>query len=173
MQTGADLKVSPLCLFPLPQGFIDDHGAFEGAGGVHVAVDVRRGGDVAVSKPLLDQLHLHALRDKERCAGVAQVVEADVLESVLLQDRGKAVAHVIGCEQLAQRVQAHVVRILAAIRVAKHLGDDMHAAIRKRARLAAVDQLVNRVFAKGCPADDLARCQHVGRAAQELRVLLV
>ena len=53
------------------------------------------------------------------------------------------------------------------------LGDDVAASILKRAQLAAVDQLVNRVFAKGRPADDLARCQHVGRAAQELRVLLV
>ena len=75
-----------------------------------------------MTKPLLDPLHLHALRYKEGCAGVAQIVEADVLEAVLLQDRGKAVAHVIGCEQLPERVQTHVVRILAAIRVAKHLG---------------------------------------------------
>ena len=52
-------------------------------------------------------------------------------------------------------------------------GDDVAASILKRAQLAAVDQLVNRVFAKGRPADDLARRQHVGRAAQELRVLLV
>ena len=53
------------------------------------------------------------------------------------------------------------------------LGDDVAASILKRAQLAAVDQLVNGVFAKGRPADDLARRQHVGRAAQELRVLLV
>ena len=52
------------------------------------------------------------------------------------------------------------------------LGDDVATAILKRAQPAAVDQLVNRVFAKGRPADDLARRQHVGRAAQELRVLL-
>ena len=51
-----------------------------------MAVDVRRGGNVAVAQPLLDQLHLHALCDKERRAGVAQIVEADVLESVLLQN---------------------------------------------------------------------------------------
>ena len=57
-----------------------------------------------MSQPLLDQLHLHALRDQERGAGVTQIVEADMLEAVLLQDRGKAVAHVIGREQLAQRV---------------------------------------------------------------------
>lgn len=87
-----------------------------------MAVYVRRGGDIAVAEPLLDQLHLHALCDKERRAGVAQIVEANVLEVVLAQDRGKAVAHVIGREQLAQRVQAHVVRILAAVRVSKHLG---------------------------------------------------
>ena len=48
-----------------------------------MTVDVRRGGDIAMSQPLLDQLHLHALRDKEGRTGVAQVVEANVLEVVL------------------------------------------------------------------------------------------
>ena len=60
-----------VCLFPLPQGFVDDHGALEGAIGVHVAIDVRRGGDVAMTHQFLDQLQLHALRDKERRAGAA------------------------------------------------------------------------------------------------------
>ena len=50
----ADLTVSPCCLLPLSQGFVDDHGALEGTGGAHVAVNVRRGGDVAVAEPLLD-----------------------------------------------------------------------------------------------------------------------
>ena len=36
-----------------------------------------------MSQPLPYQLHLHALRDKERYAGVAQGVEADVFEAVL------------------------------------------------------------------------------------------
>ena len=36
-----------------------------------MAINVRRGGDVAMSQPLLDQLHLHALRDEERHAGAA------------------------------------------------------------------------------------------------------
>ena len=87
-----------------------------------MAVNIRRGGYVAVTKPLLDQFHLHALCDKERCAGVAQVVKTNVLHAVLLQDRGKAIAHVIGRKQLAQRIQTQVVRILAAVRVTKHLG---------------------------------------------------
>ena len=82
------------------------HSAVLAASTWHTSLDVRRGGDVAVAKPLLDQLHLHALRDKERCAGVAQVMEADMLEAILLQNRGKAVAHVIGREQLPERIQA-------------------------------------------------------------------
>ena len=73
------------CLFPLPQCFVDGHRALEGAGGVYVAVDIRRSGDVAVPQPLLDQFHLHALCDKERRAGMAQVVKMDVLEAVLPQ----------------------------------------------------------------------------------------
>ena len=59
-----------------------------------------------MSQPLPNQLHLHALCDKEQRAGVAQNVEANVLEVILSQDRGKAVAHVIGYEQLPERIQA-------------------------------------------------------------------
>ena len=68
----------PPSLLSLPQCFVNGHRTLEGAGGVYVAVNVRGGGDVAVAKPLLDQLHLHALRDQERRAGVAQIVEAEV-----------------------------------------------------------------------------------------------
>lgn len=71
-------------------------------------------------------------------------------------------------EALAVRIVCGGDQIVDQIR----LGDDVATAILKRAQLAAVDQLIDRVFAKGCPADDLARRQHVGRAAQELRVLL-
>ena len=49
---------APLYLFSLPQGFADDHGSLCGAIGVHVAIDVRRGGDVAMTHPSPDQLHL-------------------------------------------------------------------------------------------------------------------
>jgi len=69
-----------------------------------------------MSHPLLDQLQLHALRDKERRAGVAQVVKADVLEPVLPQDRGKTVAHVIGREQLTQRIHTNAILVLQVIR---------------------------------------------------------
>ena len=33
--SSAPRAVSPCCLFPLPKGFIDDHGALEGAIGIH------------------------------------------------------------------------------------------------------------------------------------------
>ena len=68
-----------------------------------------------MAQPLLDQLHLHALCDKERRAEVAQIVEANVLEAVLSQDRGKAVAHVIGREQLAQCIDTNVILVLQVI----------------------------------------------------------
>ena len=70
MKTGTPFRACDVCL-SLPQRFVDGHRALEGAGCVHVAVDVRRGGDVTVAQPLLDQLHLYALRDKEGRTGVA------------------------------------------------------------------------------------------------------
>ena len=72
-------------------------------------------------------------------------------------------------EMLAVRIVCGGDQIVDQIR----LCNDVATTILKRAQLAAVDQLVNGVFTKGRPTDDLARCQHVGRAAQELRVLLV
>lgn len=52
--------------------------------GIKMAIDIRRGAHVAMSEPFLDLLHGHALGKKHRGAGVAKIVEADLLQIVLL-----------------------------------------------------------------------------------------
>ena len=49
-----------------------------------MAVDVGGGAHIAMSEPFLDLLHGHALGKKHRGAGVAKIVEADLLQIVLL-----------------------------------------------------------------------------------------
>ena len=52
---------------------------------IQMAINIRRRAHIAVSKPFLNQIHRHALRDEERGAQVPQVVEADLLQIVLFR----------------------------------------------------------------------------------------
>lgn len=61
-----------------------------------MAVDVRGHLDVRVSQPLLHVLQPVALRQQHAGAGVAQVVESDVGQVVLLQQLVEGVAHIVG-----------------------------------------------------------------------------
>lgn len=61
-----------------------------------MAVDVCGHLDVRVSQPLLHVLQAVALRQKHAGAGVAQVVESDVGQVVLLQQLVEGVAHIVG-----------------------------------------------------------------------------
>ena len=49
-----------------------------------MAIDIRRGAHIAMSEPFLDLLHGHALGEEHRGAGVAKIVEADLLQVMLL-----------------------------------------------------------------------------------------
>ena len=61
-----------------------------------MAVDVRGHLDVRVSQPLLYVLQTVALRQQHAGAGVAQVVEPDMGQVVLLQQLVEGVAYIIG-----------------------------------------------------------------------------
>jgi hypothetical protein len=58
-----------------------------------VAVEVDRGGDLAVSELLRDDLRVHALAEEQRGGGVAQVVEADARQPGAGEQRFEAAAH--------------------------------------------------------------------------------
>ena len=63
---------------------------------VQMAVDVRGHLDVRVSQQLLHVLQTVALRQQHAGAGVAQVVEPDMGQVVLLQQLVEGVAYIIG-----------------------------------------------------------------------------
>ena len=52
---------------------------------IEVGVDVACGGNVAVPEPLLNILQRHAVGIKQSRAGMAQIVEADLLQVMLLK----------------------------------------------------------------------------------------
>ena len=52
--------------------------------GIEVAIDIRRGAHIAMSEPFLDLLHRYALCKEHRGAGVAKIVESDLLQVMLL-----------------------------------------------------------------------------------------
>ena len=51
-----------------------------------MAINIRRGTHIAMSELFLDLLHRHALGKQYRGAGVAKIVEADLLQVMLLQN---------------------------------------------------------------------------------------
>ena len=61
-----------------------------------MAVDIGSHLDVRVAEPLLHVLQAVALRQQHAGAGVAQVVEPDVGQVVLLQQFVEGVAHIVG-----------------------------------------------------------------------------
>ena len=63
---------------------------------VQMAVDVRSHLDVRVAQPLLHVFQAVALRQQHAGAGVAQVVEPDMGQVVLLQQFVEGVTHIVG-----------------------------------------------------------------------------
>ena len=72
--------VSPFLMPFSPQRFTHRRAGVCFRHGIEVAVDISRGAHVAMSEPFLDLLHWHALCEEHRGAGVAKIVEADLLQ---------------------------------------------------------------------------------------------
>ena len=107
----------PVC--PLFQRFPDGGGAGDLAVAVEVAVDVGSRVHIAVSEPILYLLHRSSEREQERSAGMPQVMEADMPQSVLLQDDREMVADVVRTVEFSERVHANVVLVIAAVSLSK------------------------------------------------------
>lgn len=70
-------------------------------------------------QPLLDLLHGDALTEQQTGAAVAQIMEPDVPQAVLLQQEFKMVGDVIGPEQLAHLIGANIVQVVGAVGLLK------------------------------------------------------
>ena len=83
----------------LPQCFTHRRAGVSFRHGIKVAVDICRGAHIAMSEPFLDLLHWHALGEEHRGAGMAKIVEADLLQVMLLQKLSKVSGDEVGIEQ--------------------------------------------------------------------------
>ena len=63
--------------------------------------DIHSCAHVAMSEPFLNLLHRHALCKEHRGAGVAQIVESDLLQVMLLQKLSKVSGYEVGIVKLA------------------------------------------------------------------------
>ena len=113
--------VTPFVMFSSPQRFAHRRAGVCFRHGIEVAIDIRRGAHIAMSEPFLDLLHRNALREKHRGAGVAKIVEADLLQVMLLQQLSEVSGDEVGIVELAERIHADVVGVFLRVRRAHHL----------------------------------------------------
>ena len=73
MVTPSVMPFSPQCFTHRGTGVCFRHG-------IEVAINIRGGAHIAMSEPFLDLLHGHTLCKEHRGAGVAKIVEADLLQ---------------------------------------------------------------------------------------------
>ena len=85
---------------------------------VQMAVDVRRGADVAVTQPFLDLLHGHVVCQQQRGAAMPEIVEADMPQAVHFQQLAEIAAEIPGIENVPHRVHKHVAVIFPVVAVA-------------------------------------------------------
>ena len=113
--------VSPFLMLFSPQRFTHRRAGVCFGDGIEVAIDVRRGAHIAMSEPFLDLLHRHALCKKHRGAGVAKVMESDLLQVMLLQQLPEVSGDEVGIVELAECIHADVVGVFLRVRRAHHL----------------------------------------------------
>jgi len=70
---------------------------------------------VAVTKVSLNDLHVHVQRYQKRCAGVSEVVESDVSQTVLPEKRWEVRRDITRLDQLTEGIDAYHVRIFFAV----------------------------------------------------------
>ena len=85
LQKGVTDSVTPFAIPSLSESFTHCGAGVCFCYGIEVAVDVGSGAHIAMSEPFLDLLHGHALCKEHRGAEVAQIVEENPLQVVLLK----------------------------------------------------------------------------------------
>lgn len=108
------------CLRRLFCGCTDEHSAhcvcgFFLCGEVQMRINVCCGCEGAVSQPYLNPLHGDSVAEKQAGAGVSEVVEANLLQVVLLDEPCEVFRHIVGTQEIASLVNADVVEVISAI----------------------------------------------------------
>ena len=82
---------------------------------IEVAVDIRGRSHIGVTEPVLDHLHRYFVSEKERCAGVAEVVEAYRFKLVLPQYYSEVIGNVVRALESAESINVYAFLVLAPI----------------------------------------------------------
>ena len=77
--------------------------------------DVHSRTHIAVAEILLNDLHVHVQRHEKRSAGVAQVVEADIPHSVLLQQLREVGSDIAWLDQFPQGVDTDHIKVFFTV----------------------------------------------------------
>ena len=91
--------------------------------GIEVAVNISGGAHIAMPQPFPDLLHWHVLGKKHRGAGVAKIVEADLLQVMLIQKLSEVSGDEVGNVQLTECIHTDVVGVFLGVRRALRLFD--------------------------------------------------
>ena len=86
-----------------------------------MAVDIGGGAHIVMSEPFPDLLHRHALCKEHRGAGVAKIVESDLLQIMLLQKLSEVLGDKVGIVEPSECIHADVVGVILRVRRAHHL----------------------------------------------------
>ena len=86
-----------------------------------MCVNVRRGGEVAMTQPLLNVLEGNAVGQQQAGTSMPQIVKAHPAQAVALQEFWECRGQIIGPHPLAQLVHKHKAIILVIVTVAADL----------------------------------------------------
>ena len=82
---------------------------------IQVGVDIAGGADVAVTKPLLNIFQGNAVGIEQAGAGMSQIMEADFLHPVALQNQRKVLGQKARRDELAHLIDVDVVQVALVI----------------------------------------------------------
>ena len=78
-------------------------------------INICRGCEGAVSQPDLNLLHGDSVAEKQAGAGVSEVVEANLLQVILLDEPCEVFRHIVGTQEFAGLVDADVIEVVPAV----------------------------------------------------------
>lgn len=78
-------------------------------------INICRGCEGAVSQPDLNLLHRDSIAEKQAGAGVSEVVEANLLQVILLDEPCEVFRHIVGTQEMSGLVNADVVEVISAV----------------------------------------------------------
>lgn len=97
------------------QRFTDRRRAFLLAVDIEMRVNVCRGLNIGMSEPFPDHLHRHFFRQQQRRAGVPELVEADMPESVFLQQKSEVLRNIVRSVQSPEGVRTDIFLIIRTV----------------------------------------------------------